>query len=165
MILDWCCMCKRNGESVNHLLIHCPLAFDLWFMVSTLFGIHWIMSKTVVELLACWQGKFGRHRNAAIWMVVPHCLMWCIWQERNNRHFEDLERSVSDLKLFFLQSLLDWVAVLGFHSFSLVHGFMDFCTLCIWFVFAPDVYFLYTQVTPFFFLIYFYYLSKKKKKN
>jgi len=31
-----------------------------------------------------------------------HCLMWCIWQERNNRHFEDLESSVSDLKLFFL---------------------------------------------------------------
>ena len=39
---------------------------------------------------------------------------------------------------------------------------MDFCTLCTWFVFVPDVYFLYTQVTPFF-LIYFYYLSKKKK--
>ena len=61
---------------------------------------------------------------------VPHCLMWCIWRERNNRHFEDLERSVSNLKLFFLKTLLDWVTVLGFHSFSLVHGFMDFCTLC-----------------------------------
>ena len=118
-----------NGESVDHLLIRSPIAFDLWFMVFTLFGIHWVMSKTV-ELLACWEGKFGRHRNAAIWIAMPHCLMWCIWQERNNRHFEDLERSVSDLKLFFLKTLLDWVVVLGFRSFSSVHGFMDFCTLC-----------------------------------
>ena len=54
-------MCKRNGESVDHLLIHCSIAFDLWSMVFTLFGIHWVMPKTVVELLACWQGKFGRH--------------------------------------------------------------------------------------------------------
>ena len=130
LILDWCCMCKRNGKSVDHLLIHCSIAFDLWSMVFTLIGIHWVMPKTVVELLACWQGKFGRHRNSAIWMAVPHCLMWCIWQERNNRHFEDLERSVSDLKLFFLKTLLDWVTVLGFRSFSSVHGFMDFCTLC-----------------------------------
>ena len=88
------------------------------------------MSKTMVELLVCWQGKFGRHRNSAIWMDVPHCLMWCIWRERNNRRFEDLERSVLDLKLFFLKTLLDWVIVLGFRSFSSVRGFMDFCTLC-----------------------------------
>ena len=121
-------MCKRNGESVDHLLIHCPIAFDLWSMVFTLFGIHCVMPKIVVELLACWQEKFGRHRNFAIWMAVPHCLMWCIWQERSN--FEHLERLVSDLKLFFLKTLLDWVIVLGFRSFSLVHGFMDFCTLC-----------------------------------
>ena len=123
LILDWCCMCKRNGESVDHLLIHCPIAFDLWSMVFTLFGIHWVMPKTVVDLLACWQGKLGRHRNSAIWMTVPHCFIWCIWRERNNRNFEDLERSVADLKLFwiglqclvfvlFLQSMVSWTFVL-----------------------------------------------------
>ena len=119
LILNWCCMCRRNGELVDHLLIHCPFAFDLWSMVFTLFGIHWVMPKTVVELVACRQGKFGRHRNSAIWMVVPYCLMWCIWRERNNRRFGDLERSISNLKLFFLKTLLNWVAVLGFYSFSL----------------------------------------------
>uniref|UniRef100_A0A7N2MKQ0 Structural maintenance of chromosomes protein 1 n=1 Tax=Quercus lobata TaxID=97700 RepID=A0A7N2MKQ0_QUELO len=29
LILDWCYMCKRNGESVDYLLIHCSLASDL----------------------------------------------------------------------------------------------------------------------------------------
>ena len=37
-ILDWCYMCKRNGESVDHLFLHCPLASDLWSMV---FGPFW----------------------------------------------------------------------------------------------------------------------------
>ena len=40
LILDWFCMCKSNGESVDHLLLHCPIVFELWSMVFTLFGIY-----------------------------------------------------------------------------------------------------------------------------
>ena len=28
-ILDWCYMCKCNGESVDHLFLHCLVAIDL----------------------------------------------------------------------------------------------------------------------------------------
>jgi hypothetical protein len=38
IILDWCCMCKSSGESVNHLLVHCPVAWELWSMVLVIFG-------------------------------------------------------------------------------------------------------------------------------
>ena len=43
------------------------------------------------------------NRNGAVCMVVPCYLMWCIQQERNTRHFEDSEKTISDLKLFFLR--------------------------------------------------------------
>uniref|UniRef100_A0A7N2MNQ6 Reverse transcriptase zinc-binding domain-containing protein n=1 Tax=Quercus lobata TaxID=97700 RepID=A0A7N2MNQ6_QUELO len=43
IVLDWCYMCKRCGESVDHLLLHCPIAFELWSLVFCLFGIHWVM--------------------------------------------------------------------------------------------------------------------------
>ena len=46
LILDWCYMCKSNAESVDHLLLHCPIVFELWFVVFTLFGIYWAMPKT-----------------------------------------------------------------------------------------------------------------------
>ena len=60
-ILDWCFMCKRNGESVDHLFLHCPFAMDLWTMVLGLFGVSWVMPRTVLGLLGCWQGSFSRH--------------------------------------------------------------------------------------------------------
>ena len=32
-------MCKCNGESVDHLFLHCPVAMDLWSVVLVLFGV------------------------------------------------------------------------------------------------------------------------------
>ena len=74
-ILDWCYMCKSNGESVDHLFLPCPVAMDLWSMVLGLFGVTWVLPHTVLGLLGCWQGSFGCHRNGYIWSIVPHCLM------------------------------------------------------------------------------------------
>ena len=77
------------------MLLSCGLVF-------VLFGIHWMMPRTVVDLnlIACRQWKFGRHCNGVIWKAVPHCFMWCSWRKRN-WSFEDLERNLPDLKLFF----------------------------------------------------------------
>ena len=60
MVLDWCYMCKRCWESVDHLFLHCPIAYDMYCMIFCLFSIHWVMSCKVIELLASWEGKFGR---------------------------------------------------------------------------------------------------------
>ena len=38
IVVDWCYMCKKKGESVNRLLLHCPIAYELWYMVWTLLG-------------------------------------------------------------------------------------------------------------------------------
>jgi hypothetical protein len=27
LIVEWCCMCTKNGESVNHLLLHCEVGY------------------------------------------------------------------------------------------------------------------------------------------
>ena len=104
---------KRNGESVDLLFLHCPIAFEMRSMVFTLFGIYWVMPKTLVDLLACWQGKFGRHHNGVIWMVVPRCLMGCIWWERNSQCFEDSKRTIADLKLFFFRMLSNKMSIIG----------------------------------------------------
>ena len=50
LVLDWCYMCKRCGESMDHFLLHCPIAWELWHLVFCLFGIHWVTPHTVIEL-------------------------------------------------------------------------------------------------------------------
>lgn len=85
--------------------------------MCTLFGVSWVMLKEVVELLASWPGKFRKHENGVIWNMVPHCLMWGIWRERNARIFEGTKRVIHELKMTFLQTLLGWKKALGIFLF------------------------------------------------
>ncbi len=54
IVLDWCCMCKRVGETNDHLLLHCPMARELLDLAFSLFGVHWVMPSSVMGLLFCW---------------------------------------------------------------------------------------------------------------
>jgi len=39
VVVKWCCMCKKSGESIDHLLLHCDVARDLWSYFLTLYGV------------------------------------------------------------------------------------------------------------------------------
>ena len=52
--------------------------------------------------------------------------MWCLWKERNSC-FEDIERSIPGLKLFFFKTLLDWLFALQNKSFPSFFDFLDSC--------------------------------------
>ena len=119
-------------------------------MILGLFEVYWVMPKFVVELLVCWKSRFGHHQNGHIWMVIPHCLMWCICGERNSRIFEDTVSSMPDFKLFFFRILLDWLLVVRNLSLFSIVDLLDLCNFCNR-LFTP-VYFLYTWVALF--LIY-----------
>ena len=62
LVLDWCYMCKRDEETIDHLLLQCMVAVKLCTMVFSLFGVPWVMSKDDVEklyrqvqlVLQCW---------------------------------------------------------------------------------------------------------------
>uniref|UniRef100_A0A2N9GZ95 Reverse transcriptase zinc-binding domain-containing protein n=1 Tax=Fagus sylvatica TaxID=28930 RepID=A0A2N9GZ95_FAGSY len=50
VLVDWCCLCKNAGESSDHIFLHYTLAKLLWDSVCTLFGIHWVMPRTMRDL-------------------------------------------------------------------------------------------------------------------
>ena len=96
-------------------------------------------------------------------MVVPHCLMWCIWKERNGRCFEDIEHSMPDIKLLFFRTLLDWFSVWRNHPFSSILDLLDFYNVRSWFV-HPCIPPMYLGVSLFLISMNLCYLSKKIKK-
>ena len=47
-LASWCCMCCCDGESVDHLLLRCPITHSLWSFMLQAFGIHLVMPSSVV---------------------------------------------------------------------------------------------------------------------
>jgi hypothetical protein len=122
IIMDRCCLCKRDGESMGHLVLHCDVASSLWNNIFTRFGMSWVMPRRVIDLFVCWW-KSGRLRSAAIWKMLPICIFWCVWKERNLRCFEDLESSIDDILASFFHTLYLWT--MAFLS-SLSISYVDF---------------------------------------
>jgi hypothetical protein len=129
MVLDWCYMCKASGESTDHLLLHYPIASDLWSCILTLFGLQWVMPKGVLELLACWGEGRGKSKIQDLWNSIPHGICWVLWWERNSKAFEGKERSVLELKWLLIRTLMDWSNASGSNSFSSIFDFLDWCML------------------------------------
>jgi hypothetical protein len=43
-----------------------------------------------------------------VWKMVPICILWCVWKERNLRCFEDLENFMENIVASFLHLLYLW---------------------------------------------------------
>jgi hypothetical protein len=59
--------------------------------------------------------------------MIPLCIFWSIWRERNARSFEGEERNLLEIKGTFLRTLVEWSNASGMMSFSSVLDFLDFC--------------------------------------
>jgi len=53
IVVQWCCMCQRSGESIYHLLLYCEVVQELLSVIFILFRIHWVMPVRVVKLFDC----------------------------------------------------------------------------------------------------------------
>jgi hypothetical protein len=120
-------MCKSSGESIDHLFLHCMVATELWRTILQMFGVEWIMPRSVKDMLGSWRGQKGNQTLIPIWRMAPLCLMWCVWRERNARCFEDCEIDLMNLKRMMLQTMFMWR-----EKFQLMHecSFFEFIDRC-----------------------------------
>ena len=54
IVMVKCSMCKRNGEFMDHLFLHFDAAYAIWIAFFNHFGLSWVMSRSVVNMYACW---------------------------------------------------------------------------------------------------------------
>ncbi|KAL6346450.1 hypothetical protein AAG906_033246 [Vitis piasezkii] len=90
---QWCILCKGNGESIDHLFLHCPVTIGLWHRLFNLVGVIWVPPRSIEDI-----------RGKILWQIACLTLIWMVWQERNNRIFEDKGRTeevVWDLIRFY----------------------------------------------------------------
>lgn len=81
------------------------------------------MLATVVELLASRTNLGGIPQIKVVWKMVPICILWCVWQECNDRTFEDKEHPLEELRLLFFKTLFLWVKAVDFNGLNF-HNFL-----------------------------------------
>lgn len=111
---------------MNHLL-HCQVTTKLWSTFFQLFGVVWVMPRTMSELLVSWRGQLEHRTVLKMWRLATLCLMWCLWRKRNTRNFEDRETVTLELKKMMFQSLYTWRVAWNNLSISNFSEFLDFC--------------------------------------
>ena len=80
----------------------------------------WIMPAMVEDVLLCWGRTFKNVLAKAIWMMIPSCIWWTLWKERNRRCFEDSAVSLEILQGGVLVTLFYWANAM------LAGPFLDF---------------------------------------
>jgi len=75
VVVEWCVMCKKHGESVDHLFLHCDVARVVWSYFYSLFGVEWVMPSSVLDLLSGCGTLLGRGFAIRIWKQVPLCVL------------------------------------------------------------------------------------------
>ena len=76
---------KSNRESVDHLFLHCIIAWELWTIVFFLFGESLVMLRSAIKLLARWKEHSGKWGILKIWKAIYLVLMQ---RERNAATFK-----------------------------------------------------------------------------
>lgn len=139
IVVDRCCMCKRNGEFVDHLLFHYEVAYVIWNVFLSQFGLFWVMPRRVVDLYDSWW-TVGSTWSAAVWKMVPSCILWCLLREMNDKSFEDRKRTLEEIIYFsalyifkqLLIFLLWWLVIMIFLFFlSLLVKWLILYTSCV----------------------------------
>ena len=117
-------MCKDADESVDHLFLHCRVAKEIWSLAFRFVGIDWVLPHRVSDLLFGWWNWFGK-KFSSVWNLIPSCLIWIIWRERNSRTFENKEIALDKILEIFFGVLYDWSRAWGLTSSPSVGDFLD----------------------------------------
>ncbi|KAL6190796.1 hypothetical protein ACLB2K_037190 [Fragaria x ananassa] len=116
----WCILCKAQGESADHVFLHCDVANFLWKKLFREAKMVWTTPPDRKDLFKENPSVFGKGKKARI---IWGCgaVHWVVWMERNRRLWERVKFWASlwayasqEFKDFSLSSIvLNWEAAVA----------------------------------------------------
>ena len=103
-----CFLCNLTGETNNHLFLHCNFTKQVWNLFLSISNLNWTMPKHTSELLKSWVRRGGSKSQRRWWRLIPSCIWWSAWKERNGRCFENRYNSIHKVKWNCIVSLFFW---------------------------------------------------------
>lgn len=81
-----CEICGLEGESENHLMIHCHKIWGLWSAILAREEVLFCIPLSTQALLAEWPSLRAKS-DPILWETIPYALFWSIWLARNDLVF------------------------------------------------------------------------------
>lgn len=66
-----CLLCYHDAESINHLLIHCPFAWEIWCGASRMLGSTFVAPLNLTDLPLGWRNLALNEFVKRLWRIVP----------------------------------------------------------------------------------------------
>ena len=122
--LDWCILCRRSREMIDHLFFHCPITLGLWHRIFSQARMTWVLSNSICDMMRISSKCFGNSiRVKTLWRIVCLSLLWILWRERNARIFEDTWKTPKmmwDLLHFYVSFWAYYIDVLKLYPLSVI---------------------------------------------
>ncbi|CAN1217919.1 Putative ribonuclease H protein At1g65750 [Linum perenne] len=119
---NWCALCQKQEESIDHLFIHCSFVSGIWGKVSSRLSISGPLPGGVQDLIKGWKWLNCGTPFESMHKVLLHSLCWFVWLERNEVIFRDVRPSSARVVYRLLSSCLSWLrvfAVISQHDFEI----------------------------------------------
>ncbi|CAN0862946.1 Putative ribonuclease H protein At1g65750 [Linum grandiflorum] len=130
-LVNRCCLCGGDLETVDHLLLHCSFSSAVWARISSTLSLHGPGSSDCSGFIVAWKGMNCIHRFAVTKKVILHAYFWGLWGERNNRIFRDESRTSLQVFYRIMLNIGKWLAAAGLFSVEQHQVWTNF-------VFNPD---------------------------
>ena len=88
IVVNACPLCLSVEESVDHLLLRCPMVNEIWNSLIQSFDLSWVLCSSIHNLFGGWKFVFGSHKRRLLWRASFFASTWAIWKERNLRCFQ-----------------------------------------------------------------------------
>ncbi|KAK9724068.1 hypothetical protein RND81_05G045600 [Saponaria officinalis] len=97
MLVNRCSLCKVRGESHRHLFFRCSYSYEVWQQIFTWMSIGGRSRDLITELH--WTAGHGKrkHWKTKWFRVGLAATVYFVWNERNFRVFNGVERSPASL--------------------------------------------------------------------
>ena len=96
---SWCILCRNDGKTLDHLMLHCEVASILWKILLKEAGFLWVFPVHCQSLMVEDMLGLGSNKKVEVlWRCMVLSLLWTIRMARNSRIFK--ERSMELIDIF-----------------------------------------------------------------
>ncbi|CAN1849854.1 hypothetical protein LINPERHAP1_LOCUS39565, partial [Linum perenne] len=115
-LTNMCVLCYKDLETVNHIMLTCEFASNVWNKLSSGLSIFGPTSVDITDFVLGWKVMNCNPNFSVVMKCLLHATLWFIWIERNNRIFKEKALSHKQVAIKILINMGNWLGATSMFS-------------------------------------------------